>query len=302
VWASSGYPFSSLAREGRQSVTHDFSQVSEASALDEYTTHLLSSANIALYPVDARGQTNSAFDAIDPSHKYSPTYAEKEMAQQSNQQIISTFEHLAAATGGRPCYNRGELSGCFKEAMDDSHDYYMLGFYLDPKGMKDGWHKLQVRVSEKGSSVRSRNGFLYPIPDPAKTRDQDLFAAVNSVLLDAAIAFRGEWVGQEPKGTKKSAKFNLKIDPNANVIDMVNNKLNIEFVGTARAKDGTVAAQFDQKIDRALPPEAITSIRQAGIDYKNSFDLAPGDYLVRFIVRDNSTGRIGGVSTILKVQ
>lgn len=302
VWASSGYPFGSMAREGRSAVTHNYSQVLEASSLDEYTTHLLNSANIALYPVDARGTINTAFQAIDPSVKYAPSDSRKQYLQEANQDVITTFEHLASSTGGKPCFERSDLSGCFKDALEDSHDYYMLGFYVDPKGMKDGWHKLQVKVSEKGVSVRSRNGYLYPIPDPAKTRDQDLIASVNSLLVEAAIPFRGEWTAQQPKGSKRSAQFTINVDPNANVVDLDKNKLNIEFVGTVRAKDGTIAAQFDQRIDRALSPEAIASIRQGGISYKNAFELAPGDYLVRFIVRDNSSGRIGGVSTILKVQ
>ena len=302
VWASSGYAFSSITREGRTSVTRDYSQVLEATALDEYTTHLLNSANIAVYPVDARGTVNTAFEAIDPSRKYSPTAAQKESLQQANQDVITTFEHLAASTGGKPCFERSELSGCFKDALEDSHDYYMLGFYIDPKGMKDGWHKIQVKVSEKGASVRSRNGYLYPMPDPAKTRDQDMNAAINSLLIDAGLPFRGEWFPQEAKGNKKAARFAIVIDPDAGVVDTQKNRINVEFAGTARAKDGTIAAQFAQKIDRNLPPEAIASIKQGGINYKNVFELAPGDYLVRFIVRDNLSGRIGGVSTLLKVQ
>ena len=302
VWASSGYPFTSMAREGRTSVTRDYGQVLEATSLDQYTTQLLNSANIALYPVDARGTQNTAYQAIDPSQKYSPTAAQKEYLQTANQDVITTFEHLAASTGGKPCYERADVSGCFKDAMEDSRDYYMLGFYVDPKGVKDGWHKIQVKVSEKGTSVRARNGYLYPLPDPAKTRDQDMGTAINSLLVDAALPFRGEWLSQEPKGNKKSAHFVINVDPNANIIDTEKNRVNIEFAGTARAKDGTVAAQFAQKIDRTLPPEAIASIKQGGINYKNNFDLAPGEYLVRFIVRDNLSGRLGGVSTILKVN
>lgn len=302
VWASSGYPFGSMIREGRTGVSYNYSQVLEASSLDEYTTHLLNSSNIALYPLDARGTVNTAWEAMDPSVKYSPTDARKEYLNESNRDVITTFQHLADATGGKPCTERTDLSGCFKDAMEDSRDYYMLGFYVDQKGVKEGWHKLDVKVAEKGISVRSRNGFLYPLPDPAKTRNQDLSAAVNSLLLDAAIPFQGEWTSQEPKGDKKSVHFQLRVDPKANVVDAQNGKINIEFIGIARAKDGTIAAQFGQKIDRSLPPEAIASIQQGGLTYKNMFDLASGDYLVRFIVRDNLTGRIGGVSTLLKVQ
>lgn len=302
VWASSGYPFASMIREGRTTASYNFGQVLEATSLDEYTTHLLNSANIALYPVDARGTVNTAWEAMDPSVKYSPSDARKEYLNESNRDVITTFRHLAEATGGKPCIERTDLSGCFKDAMEDSHEYYMLGFYVDPKNTKDGWHKLEVKVADKGTSVRARNGYLFPLPDPAETHNQDLSAAANSLLLDAAIPFQGQWLAQEPKGDKKAVHFQIQVPPSANVIEAQTGKLNIEFIGIARARDGSVAGQFGQKIDRTLPPEAMASIQKGGIGYKNTFELAPGDYLVRFIVRDNITGRVGGVSTLLKVQ
>lgn len=302
VWASSGYPFASISRQGRSSVTYNFSQVNEALALDAYTTNLLNSSNVAMYPIDARGMVNTAWDAMDPTHKYSPTNAEKQGRQDANQDVITTFERLAAGTGGRPCYNRPELSGCFKDALDDARDYYMLGYYVDTKGLKDGWHKLQVKVDEKGANVRSRNGFLFPLPDPSATREYDVSTAINSLLLDSGIPFRGEWTTRQKKGAKISNGFYIQIVPEANVVDTQQNRLNLEFVGVARAKDGTIAGQFGQKVERTLPPEAISTIQHDGITYKNALELPPGDYLVRLVVRDNNTGRTGAVSTLLKVE
>ena len=299
VWASSGYPFSSIVRQLRGGYTHDFSQVSEAMALDAYTTHLLSSANIAMYPVDARGLTNTAWDSVDPSHKYSPTTGEKTYRQAANQDVITTFEHLAAGTGGIPCYNRADLSDCFKEALDDSRDYYMVGFYVD-KGTKDGWHKLQVKA--EGASTRSRNGFLFPLPDPEKTRELDMNTAVHSLLPESGIPFKGEWTTTEKKGDRAANAFVLHVLPEANLVDSAQRKVSLEFMGIALRRDGTVAAQFAQRVAKELPPESLAMIQQEGISYKNKIELPPGEYLVRFVVRDNNTGRTGAANSLLKVQ
>ena len=301
VWASSGFPFSSSVKQIRGSVNIDYSATSEAMALDDYTTHLLSSANIAMYPVDARGLTNTAWDSVDPSHKYSPTMGEKLGRDLANQDVLTTFDHLADGTGGRPCYNRAQLDDCFKEALDDSRDYYMVGFYVD-KNTKPGWHKLQIKVDEKGSNVRSSNGFLFPLPDPEKTHTQDMNTAVRSILQDSGIPFKGEWTTTQKKGDKIANGFVIQVAPEANVVDPGQRKLNLEFVGVARAKDGTVAGQFSQKVQRDLPPEAVAMIQQAGVTYKNTLDLPPGEYLVRMVVRDNNTGRTGAVNTLLTVQ
>jgi VWFA-related protein len=308
VWTSSGFPFASIVREGypsystirqsQRSLTYDFSQVNEALSLDAYTTHLLSTANIAMYPVDARGLTNTAWDSVDPSHKYSPTATEKAARQQANQDVITTFEHLAAGTGGKPCYNRPDLADCLKEALNDSRDYYLIGFYVD-KGTKEGWHKLQVKVD--GANTRSRTGFLFPLPDPEKTRDLDMGTAAQSLLMDPGIPFKGEWTSTERKGDKIANAFVLHVAPGADVVDTEQRKMNLEFVGIARNKEGVIAGRFEQRVAKDLTQEAVEMIRAEGLTYKHTVEL-PGEYLVRFVVRDNLTGRTGAVNSLLKVE
>jgi hypothetical protein len=194
------------------------------------------------------------------------------------------------------------LQDCFKEALEDSRDYYMVGFYVNSKATKNGWHKLQIKVDEKGANVRSRNGFVFPLPDPGQNRELDMNTAVRSLLLDSGIPFRGQWTTSERKGNKISNSFVMQVIPSANMIDPEQKKIDLDFVGIARSKDGTIAGQFTQKVQRTLPAEAVELIQKAGISYKNSIDLSPGEYLVRIVVRDNISGRTGAANTLLKVQ
>lgn len=305
VWASSGYPFGLNIRESRNSnagmatMQIDYSQAMEAGALDEYTMRLMNAANIAIYPVDARGTQNTAWDVMDTTHKYSPSYAEKQQAQYANQEVISTFEHLAAATGGKPCFERTDLSGCFKDAMEDARDYYIVGYYVDSK-TKPGWHKLQVKVAAD-ANVRSRSGFVYSNLKPADTRVQDMRLALSSYLLDPGIPFRGVWNVNDDKSDKKKVSFDLQISPQARLVSAEESHLDLDVAALARAKDGSLAGQFTQKIDRSLPPAAVQTIDTAGIHYKNAMDLAPGKYVVRLVIRDNNTGRIGSATTLVEV-
>lgn len=299
VWASSGYPFAMFAQEGRSNNTAQFSGVAEAGYLDEYTMHLLNAANIAVYPIDARGTVNTAWDVMDPSHKYSPTGAAKENAVMNNDEIISTFAHVAEATGGKPCYDRTDLSGCFKDALDDARDYYMLGFYADPN-TKPGWHKLQAKV-DADASVRSRTGFIYSKLSPDQIRTEDMHLQLTSYLMDSAIPFSGRWDPKERKGDRQEISFQMNIRPEAALVSPNSPHLDIEIAAVARARDGSVAGQFLQKIDRQLAPQAISTIQSGGIDYRNSMALTAGRYLVRIVVRDNATGRMGSASTLVQI-
>lgn len=310
VWASSGYPFASMATEFRDSrnpvtpsgVRYQGDSLLEASSLDEYTTHLLNTANIAVYPVDARGIINTAYQVMDPSRKYSPTSSEKESAQARNQDVITTFEHLAAATGGKPCFERPDLSGCFKDALEDSRDYYMVGYYIDRRKSQPGWHRINVKVAEKGVSVRSRNGFIQTKFTPEQTRSTDMQLGLGSRLLDPGIPFRGRWTETTAKGDKKVVGLELHIAGTAAIVSPQQPRLSLDIAAVARKPDGSVAGEFAQHLEKQLQAEAIATIQDTGITYKNRLEVPPGMYVVRLVIRDDVSGRMGSLSTLLKVD
>ncbi len=311
VWASSGYPFAGLASafgKGPGSMLaqanglNSLGTIYDVSGLDEYTMHLLNTANIAMYPVDARGTVNTGWQVMEPNRPNAPSYIEKESARYQNADAITTFEHIAQSTGGKPCYGRTDLSGCFKDALDDARDHYLLGYYINAKKLAPGWHKINVKVADKDVSVRSRSGFVLPTFTPEQTTVAEVRAELKSSLLAPGLPLRGRWTGTTPKGDKRTVTFSLLIPNTAAVALPSQNHLNLEVGTIARKQDGAIAAQVFQHLERNLPPESVAIVQTSGISYKNSLELPSGKYLVRFVVRDNTTGRIGSLSTMLAVE
>jgi len=96
----------------------------------------------------------------------------------------------------------------------------------------------------------------------------------------------------------------VHLSPDAGVInEQDNNHLVLDFVALPITPDGKAAGQPQgQKLDLHLSAEKLAAIRQRGVLYNGALDLPPGDYTVRFVVRDDLTGRTGSVSGALKVQ
>ena len=46
----------------------------------------------------------------------------------------------------------------------------------------------------------------------------------------------------------------------------------------------------------------MAKLKNEGLAYANSLELLPGQYMVRFVVRDNLTGKLGSVSAPLTVD
>jgi hypothetical protein len=63
----------------------------------------------------------------------------------------------------------------------------------------------------------------------------------------------------------------------------------------------TAVRSHGRTLDAHLKPETLQQIRSSGITYRDALDLPPGQYTVRFVVRDNLSGRMGSVAAPLTV-
>lgn len=303
IWASGGFPFSvsdttmQLAPAGRDSLA-------DVLPMYEHTWQLLNDAEISLYPVDVKGlQTLAPSAALNnPGRNYTRNMSFRQIDTQST---LSTF---ASMTGGRAYYNSNDLAKGFRDAVHDSAEYYMLGYYLDRSKTKSGWRKLAVKVKRDHIEVRARNGFFLTnaTTDPEISRNNDISSALQSPLDYTSIALVAHWDKIEPgkDPTKKHVNYEMHLAPDASLIDdSDNNHLAIDLVAVAKTPEGKpVENPTDKKIEAHLSAEKMASIRQNGVAFKGSMDLAPGEYTVRFVVRDNLSGRVGSVAAPLRVE
>jgi len=219
-----------------------------------------------------------------------------------------TFQTFASMTGGRAYYNSNDLVKGFRDAVNDSAEYYMLGYYLDRSQTKSGWRRLAVKVKRDRVEVRARSGFFVTnaTVDPENSRNSDISSALQSPLDYSSLALVAIWDKIEPGKDpgKKRVNYEIHVAPDAALIDSADhNHVVMDFVALAKTPEGKpVDHPTGQKIDVHLALERLPAIRQQGVAYSGALDLAPGEYAVRFVVRDDLSGRIGSVAAPLKVE
>jgi VWFA-related protein len=263
-----------------------------------YTWKLLNDANVAVYPIDTRRTVNTAFQTMDTSSANTPSDLSFEQNRQADRDVLDSFKTIAAATGGKPCFYRTDLDNCVREAVDDDHDYYLLGFYADKKNRQPGWHKIEVKLDEK-ANVRYRQGFIIANFNSDAARKSDIGLALNSPFAYTDLPFTGSF--DPPGANNRGAKFNLAMPPGAILPDESNGHLDFDVVAIARSAGGKEAARVVQHVDRKVSPQNVAEIKKIGIDYSNRLDIPSGEYGVWFVVRDNITGRTGSAVVPLKV-
>jgi VWFA-related protein len=303
LWASAGFPFSINEADmviNIAGVKGD--SLADVSALYQKTWRDLNQAQVSVYPVDVRGLVVSNLPDVSIRNPNSNYYSHASWMQT---ETIGTFQAFAQATGGRAFYNTNDLATAFQRAADDNASYYVLSYYLARKDKKPGWHKLSVKVHHDGTHVRARTGFFLDKDNSQQTYKSELQIALTSPLEYTAIPITGEWQQAKaaPEPGKKQVIFILTMPANfAEIDETSNNHMQIEFAAVARTATGTAADETVKTMDAHLKPASVEQIRTHGLDYRGALTLPPGEYTVHFAVQDQLNGRVGSVTTPLKVE
>ena len=265
--------------------------------------HLLNAANIAVYPLDISDASNPGLTAPDLRVR---------SALHRPVNNLDKLEQFADETGGSVCFRISDLDDCFKKASEDSQDYYMLAYYADPANKKTAWRRIRVSIARNDVHIRARNGYY---PQRLAKRKQDkhdkkvalsqLLGAIGSPLrytslplevkLDRITPIQGD-------AHKRRVGFTLFVPPTAGFIAGKDDRMDLAFAAVAKLPDATPVGQFLREVGGALKPEAAADLGIHGFSLAGYVDLAPGQYELKCVVRDNQNGHIGSVAVPLKVE
>jgi len=154
----------------------------------------LADSSVAIYPVDARGIVvgfPGADKLVDPAAQKNETGDLGGNLASADYWARLSLQHFAEATGASPCFHNNDFSSCMHDAVADSENYYMLGYYRDKSKDKPGWRKLKVKVNRPDVQVMARNGYLYsnePV-DTKEARQRDVAFAMASPVEFPGLPF-----------------------------------------------------------------------------------------------------------------
>jgi VWFA-related protein len=288
IWATGGFPFQMEDASNFANNERDLLPTYEAA------WRTLARGNIAVYPLDVEDLINPAFVAPKigtPQH----------IGITSD---LPKLESFAESTGGKLCDRRTTALGCFNAAVDDSSDYYLIGFYESSGKSKPGWRKLTVKVSRPDVRVRSRSGYYVRAPrDESLARKEDIQLALTSPLDFTGVRFTVRVTAIKDADAKKNVEFTFLIPAGVVTVDESDtNHVSLDFAALAEKPDGTlVESGFSQSLEGHIKPEGVTALNAKGLSFPGSLDLPSGEYSVRFVIRDNLAGQVGSTTASLKV-
>jgi hypothetical protein len=238
----------------------------------------LASAQVAVYPVDARGLTIS-----------------------TSNDSQETMLDIARETGGRAYFNQNDIRVGVQRAFEDSRESYTLGYYPENKKYDGKYRQIKVKVKRDGVEVQCRRGY-YAI-DPTQVKGYNPELEVSSALGDAVpstlVAFTARVV---PSAENRSAKGKVGVDflVDASTVSTEDasgggKKVNVAFYAAVFSPDGKMLGNRSMKVDQAFDANTYQQIAQHGLLLHMDLDSRPGRNQLSLGVQDNRTGLVGSI-------
>jgi len=265
-------------------------------------------ANLVINAIDARGlYTPSEFDVSKTGSSSPSNDNRKAAAADASRQATllkaqydreidttqaDTLAELADGTGGTFFHNNNDLDAGFSRVAAAPEYLYLLGF--SPQDVKpDGsFHKLKVTIQPaNGLSVHARRGYYAPKHQQSEEENakEDLRNAVFSrnEIHDFPVDLHTQYFKPDPADAKVTvlARVDLKHIRFRKLVDGRNHD-DLTVVAALFDSNGNYVGGVQKKIAMRLRSETLSKLG-SGITVKTNFDVKPGTYLVRLVVRDS---------------
>lgn len=251
-------------------------------------------SNIVINTIDARGLYTPDLlgDISEPTTAQAGTQGIKDSYRLSGQfEQSEILAELADGTGGTFFKNRNDLDVGMQRAVVAPDVSYLLGF--SPQNLKlDGnFHTLKVALTSKSKFVlQARRGYYAPrnLKDPVQEAKEEIQEAIFSQeeIRDVPIELQTQFF----KSSDTEAKLAVLTRVDVNAIrfrqDAGRSRDNLTFATAIFDENGNFITGGEKIIEMRLLDPTRTRLNHTGLTVKSSFDIKPGTYMVRMVVRD----------------
>jgi VWFA-related protein len=268
-------------------------------------------ANVSFYPVDARGLAaeSPVGDASTSSGSGKGIFTGSTQTSRRNSVTSSqdTLYTLASDTGGKALVDSNDLAMGIRQAQEDISSYYILGYYSTNAAEDGKFRSVQVKLVNKdlqsSAKLDFRKGYYAgkvfakftsgdkerqleealtlgdPVSELPLALEVDYFRiAQNRYLVPISLKIPGSVLALAKKGGKASTDF--------------------DFIGQVREQpSGKLVGGVRDNIPVKLSDADVSQLEHRHLQYDAGLTLPPGKYNLRFLARENQTGKMGTFET-----
>jgi VWFA-related protein len=264
-------------------------------------------SNVSFYPIDVRGLVAlpPGGDASRAAPRGTAVFSGRaQVAQRAKfNDEQETLYSLAADTGGKALLDSNDLTIGIQQVQKDVRSYYILGYYTTNPAQDGRYRRIQVRLAAYPQArVEHRQGYFAskeyryftaadkerqledallagdPVTDLPLALEVDHFRiSADRYFVPVAVKIPGSEIALTKRGSSESAEF--------------------DFIGQVRDPKKKLAGSVRDTIRVRLNESDAAQLNRRSLHYDTGFTLAPGEYRIKFLARENQSGKMGTFET-----
>jgi len=274
------------------------------------TTNAAIRSNVALFPVDARGLSafsptgNSTKGAGSAAASLGGTGIAAVAALRASQETLHT---LAADTGGKELVDTNDLSAGIVQAQKEISNYYILGYYTTNQALDGQYRRIKVEFAgDKTAKLDYRPGYFaskefkqFTSSDRERQLQEALLLGDPMTDLTLRLELNYFRLAQDRYFVPLEAKIpgsEIELAKHSGA-----ESTRLDFVGQVTDSKNKVVRTVRDNLEVKLKAIAAADLAKKSLAYDTGFELAPGTYTVKFLARENATGKMGTFETKLTI-
>ena len=250
--------------------------------------------NVVINALDARGlYVVIPGGDVTQSAPSNPLAAGQEALYQMDSEFADSdvMAGLADGTGGIFIHNRNDFDDGFRRLMSRPEYFYLLGFSPQNLKLNGRYHKLKVTLNTTEKlSVQARRGYFAPKQAPSSDQQakQEIEDAVFSQeeMRELPIDLHTQFFKPSDEAAKLTVLAHVDLKQlHFQKVDGRNNS-DLTIVSAVFDRNGNFVSGIQKLLQLHLKDDTLAYRMSSGLTVKSNFDVKPGSYLVRLVVRD----------------
>jgi VWFA-related protein len=267
------------------------------------TTNAAIRANVAIFPVDARGLVATA--PLGDATRASPSGPAMLNGQAAGtlmanfQRSQDTLYSLAKDTGGKAMFEYNDLSLGIVQAAQAVTSYYIVGFYSSHTALDGKFHRVKIALAAGlTGDVSYRQGYFADkefakFSEADKERQLEDALMLENPVTEITIAMEVNYF--QLNRAEYFVPVAVKIPGSELALARRRGavRTTLDFIGEVKDEYGVTIQNVRDKLDIKLNDETAAALAKRPVQYETGFTLLPGKYVIKILARDAETGRVG---------
>ena len=265
-------------------------------------------SNVAIYTMDMRGLQAlvAGGEAQNASLRGVSAYSGQSTinALNSNFTTQETLVTLASDTGGRAFLDSNDFSKIFKGVQQDTSTYYLLGYHSTNTARDGHYRRIVVKAKLPGVKIDYRRGYYAPADYQHSTKDDKERQLEEELASELPATDLPLYLGVayfRLDGNKFFVPISLVV-PGSQipfVRSSDRDKATLDVIGMVLDNEHHPLNRIRDTVKLAVSTS--TEVQKKNVQYDTGMSLLSGKYHLKFVVRENQTGRMGSFETDIDV-